>query len=68
MLKAFNFDRKTLLVADASEDYDNAFTAFRNIPNALVIDVNGLNTYDVMNADRLIFTQKAAETAGEVLA
>ena len=61
-------DRKTLLVADASEDYDNAFTAFRNNPNALVIDVNGLNTYDVMNADRLIFTQKAAETAGEVLA
>ena len=68
LLKAFGFERKTLLVADSSEDYDNAYMAFRNIPNALVVDVRGLNVYDVMNADRLVFTQKAAETAGEVFA
>ncbi len=68
LLKAFGFERKTLLVADSSEDYDNAYMAFRNIPNALVVDVRGLNVYDIMNADRLVFTQKAAETAGEVFA
>lgn len=68
LLKAFGFERKTLLVADSSEDYDNAYMAFRNIPNALVVDVHGLNVYDIMNADRLVFTQKAAETAGEVFA
>ena len=43
LLGAFGFDRKTLLVADASEDYDNAFMSFRNIPNALVISVSDLN-------------------------
>ena len=68
LLKAFGLERKTLLVADSSEDYDNAYMAFRNIPNALVVDVRGLNVYDIMNADRLVFTQKAAETAGEVFA
>lgn len=68
LLKAFGFERKTLLIADSSEDYDNAYMAFRNIPNALVVDVRGLNVYDIMNADRLVFTQKAAETAGEVFA
>ena len=68
MLKAFGFEHKTLLIADASEDYDNAYLAFRNIPNALVVDVRSLNVYDIMNADRLVFTEKAAETAGEVFA
>lgn len=68
MLKAFQFDKKTLLVADSEEDYDNAYIAFRNIPNALVVDVRGLNVYDIMNADRLVLTEKAAATAGEVYA
>ncbi|MCI2153591.1 50S ribosomal protein L4 [Erysipelotrichaceae bacterium Oil+RF-744-GAM-WT-6] len=68
LLGAFGFDRKTLLVADASEDYDNAFMSFRNIPNALVISVSDLNVYDIVNADKIVFTEKAAETAGEVLA
>jgi large subunit ribosomal protein L4 len=68
LLGAFGFNRKTLLVADASEDYDNAFMSFRNIPNALVISVSDLNVYDIVNADKIVFTEKAAETAGEVLA
>ncbi len=68
LLNAFGFDRKTLLVADASEDYDNAFMSFRNIPNALVVSVSDLNVYDIVNADKIVFTEKAAETAGEVLA
>lgn len=68
LLGAFGFDRKTLLVADASEDYDNAFMSFHNIPNALVISVSDLNVYDIVNADKIVFTEKAAETAGEVLA
>ncbi len=68
LLNAFNFDRKTLFVADASEDYDNAFVSMRNIPNACVVSVNELNVYDILNADKLVFTEKAAETAGEVFA
>ena len=68
LMKAFGFDRKTLFVADASEDYDNAYMSMRNIPNALLVSVSELNVYDIVNADRLVFTEKAAETAGEVFA
>jgi large subunit ribosomal protein L4 len=68
LMTAFGFDRKTLFVADPSEDYDNAYMSMRNIPNALLVAVNELNVYDIVNADRLVFTEKAAETAGEVFA
>ncbi|MCH4266116.1 MAG: 50S ribosomal protein L4 [Solobacterium sp.] len=68
MLNAFGFDRKTLIVADPSEDYDNAYISMRNIPNALIVNVSELNVYDIVNADKLVFTKTAAEKAGEVLA
>lgn len=68
LLNAFGFDRKTLFVADASEDYDNAFISMRNIPNALLVNVNELNVYDIVNADRLVMTETAAARAGEVFA
>ena len=68
LLNAFGFDRKTLFVADASEDYDNAFISMRNIPNALVVSVAELNVYDIVNADRLVMTEAAAARAGEVFA
>ena len=68
LLNAFGFDRKTLFVADASEDYDNAFISMHNIPNALVVSVAELNVYDIVNADRLVMTEAAAARAGEVFA
>ncbi|MBE6121611.1 MAG: 50S ribosomal protein L4 [Erysipelotrichaceae bacterium] len=68
LLNAFGFERKTLFVADASEDYDNAFISMRNIPNALLVCVNELNVYDIVNADRLVMTEAAAAKAGEVFA
>jgi large subunit ribosomal protein L4 len=68
LLDAFGFDRKTLFVADASEEFDNAFVSMRNIPNAMLVTVAQLNVYDIVNADRIVFTQAAAEAAGEVFA
>ena len=68
LMKAFEFDRKTLFVADSSEDYDNAYISMRNIPNALLVSVTELNVYDIVNADKVVFTQAAAERAGEVFA
>jgi large subunit ribosomal protein L4 len=52
LLNAFGFDRKTLFVADASEDFDNAFVSMRNIPNAMLVTVASLNVYDIMNANK----------------
>ena len=68
LMDAFGFDRKTLFVADIAEDYDNAFMSMRNIPNALVVSVNQLNVYDIVNADMLVFTESAAAAAEEVFA
>ncbi len=68
LLNAFGFDRKTLFVADASEDFDNAYVSMRNIPNAMLVTVSSLNVYDIVNADKVVFTETAAARAGEVLA
>jgi large subunit ribosomal protein L4 len=68
LLDAFGFDRKTLFVADASEEFDNAFVSMRNIPNAMLVTVAQLNVYDIVNADKIVFTKAAAEAAGEVFA
>lgn len=68
VLNAFGFDRKTLFVADVAEDFDNAYVSMRNIPNALIVTVSELNVYDIVNADKIVFTEAAALKAGEVLA
>lgn len=68
LLAAFGFERKTLFVADASEDFDNAYLSMRNIPNATVVTVSSLNVYDIVNADKIVFTEAAAAKAGEVFA
>ena len=67
-MNAFGFDRKTLFVADASEDFDNAFVSMRNIPNAMLVTVSSLNVYDIMNANKIVFTEAAAAKAGEEFA
>ena len=68
LMNAFKFDRKTLFVADAAEDFDNAYVSMRNIPNATLVTVPMLNVYDIANADRVVFTEAAAAKAGEVFA
>lgn len=68
LLNAFGFDRKTLFVADPSEDFDNTYISMRNIPNAMLVTVPALTVYDIVNADRIVFTEAAAAKAGEVFA
>ena len=68
LLNAFGFDRKTLFVADPAEDFDNAYVSMRNIPNAALVTVTSLNVYDIVNADKIVFTETAAAKAGEVFA
>ncbi|SKA03468.1 50S ribosomal protein L4 [Anaerorhabdus furcosa] len=68
MMKAFNFERKTLFVVDITEEFDNAFLSMRNVANAMMLTVEGLNVYDIANADQIVITEAAAIKAGEVLA
>ncbi|MBR6458689.1 MAG: 50S ribosomal protein L4 [Actinomycetaceae bacterium] len=55
-------DRKILAVIDrpeAKDDLDKNLYSLRNIETAHVLYVDQLNTYDVMNADDVIFTESA---------
>ena len=68
IMNALGLERKTIFVATAEEDWDNAFLAMRNIPNAMFLTVEELNTYDLVNADAVVFSEEAAKSAGEVWA
>lgn len=57
-------ESKTLFVVSGHEEIDNAFLALRNIPNVMLLSVEGLNVYDILNADTLVFTEVAALEAG----
>ena len=68
VMNAFELETKTLFVVDVEEDFDNAFLSMRNIPNAMMLTVDGLNTFDIVNVDKIVFTEAAAVKAGEVWA
>lgn len=64
LLKEFRID--SALLVDFGNN-KNLFTAMRNIPGVKVVSVETLNVYDVLKFKRLIFSQKAFETAMERL-
>lgn len=66
VLKALNAENKPLIVIG---DWDtNIELATRNIPKALLLKSSGLNVYDVLNHDQVIFTKDALTKLEEVLA
>jgi len=58
-------DSKTLLVIPASNR--NIVLAGRNIPNTRVITADQINTYDVLNADRVLLVESAVEKISNLL-
>lgn len=66
VLNALNAGKKPLIVIG---DWDtNIELATRNIPKALLLKSSGLNVYDVLNHDQVIFTKDALTKLEEVLA
>ncbi|QIK69789.1 50S ribosomal protein L4 [Erysipelothrix sp. HDW6C] len=68
VMNALELNRKTLFVVSNEEDVMNAYLSMRNLSNTMLLTVQDLSTYDIVNADTLVFTEKAAVEAGEVLA
>lgn len=68
VLDAFKVERKALIVVDVEEDYENAYLSSRNFGNIEMVTVEGLNIYDLVNANKLFVTKAAANKIGEVLA
>ena len=56
----------TLVVT--SEKDRNVELSARNIPEAMVLTVEGLNVYDILNHEKLLFTESAVDKAKEVFA
>jgi large subunit ribosomal protein L4 len=60
-------DDKTLLVVAGVEN-NNVYLSSRNLKKTKVISVEQLNTYDVLNAGKLLLTSGALKTLEEALA
>ena len=66
MLSAVGSDRKALIVL--SELDEKVIKSARNIPGVKTAQVNELNVYDILNADKLIIAQDALRSIEEVYA
>ena len=66
VLKNFGLDQSKVLLVLSEKD-ENIVRSFRNLPKAKVLLVEGLNTYDILNADHILITKSAAEKINERL-
>ena len=66
MLKALGADKKVLLVLP--ENDKKAIFSARNIPGVKTAQVNSLNVYDILNADKFIIVKDAVAKIEEVYA
>ena len=67
LLGALNFStEKTLIVLPAAND--NVYLSSRNIQKTKVITADQLNTYDVLNAGKLVLTAGSVKLLEEALA
>lgn len=68
IIKNIAAPKKTLFVVSEGEDFENAFLSMRNIPSMLMVTSDGINVYDIVNANEIIFTQAALKEVEEALA
>jgi len=57
--------KSLLVIADSNT---NVYLSSRNLPKANVIAAQDLNTYHVLNAEKLIFTESSVKLVQEILA
>lgn len=68
IVEAINAPKKTLFVVGMDEDADNAYLSVRNLPNMSMTNSQGINVYDLVNANKLILTETAVKEIEEALA
>lgn len=68
ILTDINAPKKTLFVVSENEDFENAFLSMRNIPSMMMLTADGINVYDIVNANKIIFTEAAVKDVEEALA
>jgi len=65
MLKKFDANRRVLIVFDELED--SSVRAFRNIKGVKLLHIDGLNVYDLVNADKILIHYGCLTKVTEVL-
>lgn len=67
ILKSFKIDnKKTLFVLNQSDE--NIYLSARNIKNVRVLRAEGINTYEVLHANKIVFVESSLKTIVEVFA
>ncbi len=67
ILKSFKIDNtRTLFVLDQSDE--NIYLSARNIQNVKVLRAEGINTYEVLHANKIVFVESSLKTIVEVFA
>lgn len=64
IMNNLSLENKILFVIHGEEQFENAFLALRNLENTMLLSVEGLNVYDIVNSDHIVFTKEAAKLAG----
>lgn len=67
IINAINACNKTLFVVAPDEDFENAFKSMRNIPTMMMLTADGINVYDIVNANKIVFTEAAVKHVEEAL-
>jgi len=67
ILKNFDInDKKTLLVLNQADE--NIYLSSRNLQKVKVLRAEGINTYEVLNANKIIFVESSLQTIVDVFA
>jgi large subunit ribosomal protein L4 len=61
VLESLELDGRVLVVLSAPTDSGAVEKSFRNLPNVKITFAGGLGTYDVLRADRVLFTSDALD-------
>lgn len=65
--KAFNIDKKLLIVTDPTADNENLFLAGRNLKHVKIADANTISVEDLLHYDVVMMAQGAINMVEEVL-
>jgi large subunit ribosomal protein L4 len=57
-------DKKTIFITQGSDE--NVDLSIRNVPSVMSVSFKDVNTYDIVNADVLVFTESAVNILAEV--
>lgn len=68
IIEAIQAPKKTLFVVADSEDATNVYLSARNIAGATVMSASAINTYDLVNANKVVMTSAAVKQVEEALA